>query len=207
MAAGLFCIFAQPAIAEEQDRWWVRAGVGYADFKNDVSIKSMGAEVPGASAEVKDNVIITGELGYRLTPNLSVAATFGVPPKTNLKGRGTVSGFGTLGEATYAPLQLSLQYQFNENGAFRPYVGVGYTYMKILSSKDAAIQNLEIDDTSGPVVLAGAEYWVEKNYGFYMDVSKYFLNTDARGTVGGMPAESHIVLDPVVIKTGIVFKF
>lgn len=204
---GLLSAVTTQASAEDNSRWWLRMGVAYADFKDDVTLKAMGNEIPGAGAKVKDNVVLAGQLGYRLTENWSVATTFGVPPKTNLRGTGTASSFGKLGETTYAPLALSIQYQFNVQGAFRPYLGVGYSYLKILESKDAFMQNLKVEDTSGPFILAGAEYWIDPSYGVFFDVTKYYLNMDASGTAGGAAANAHIVLDPVVMTTGFVFKF
>lgn len=112
-----------------------------------------------------------------------------------------------MGKAKYGPAGISLQYQFNEKGAFRPYLGAGLSYLKIFSSEDGAVQDLEIDDTWGPYFQAGAEYWFGEGYGVFLDVKKLYLETDAKGNLGGAPAKAEVTLDPLVFQTGLVFKF
>lgn len=195
------------AHADSDSKWWVRLGPGYIDFDEDVTLKAFGNEIPGAHAEMKDNTTFLTEIGYRLSRDWSVGLTLGYPPKTELSGTGTAEGLGKLGEGRYGPAALSLQYQFNSGGAFRPYLGGGLSYLKILSSEDAAVQNLDVDDTWGPFFQVGAEYWVSESYGLFIDVKKFYLETEATGNLHGVPVKADITFDPVVVHTGVSIRF
>ncbi|HCF5534008.1 TPA: OmpW family protein [Pseudomonas aeruginosa] len=207
LCASVLTAYGSMAHAADESNWWLRIGPGYIQFDEDVTLKAFGNTIPGAGADMKNNAALIGELGYRFAPNWSVALTLGNPPKTKLTGKGTADGLGTLGKAKYGPAGISLQYQFNEKGAFRPYLGAGLSYLKIFSSEDGAVQDLEIDDTWGPYFQAGAEYWFGEGYGVFLDVKKLYLETDAKGNLGGAPAKTEVTLDPLVFQTGLVFKF
>lgn len=193
--------------ADTETGWRVRLGPGYIDFDEDVTLKAFGNEIPGAYAEMKDNTTFLTEIGYRLDPNWSVGLTLGYPPKTEISGKGTADGLGKIGQGRYGPAALSLQYQFNSGGAFRPYLGGGLSYLKILSSEDAAVQELDVDDTWGAFFQVGADYWVSDSYGLFLDVKKFYLETEASGSLNGMPVEADIKFDPLVVHTGVVIRF
>lgn len=204
--AGLLSFAAGPAFAEASP-WWARVGPGYIDYSEDATLKAFGTKISGANAEANNNTAFIVELGYDLTPNWSLGFTFGTPPEVTLSGIGTAKGLGTLGKAKYAPSVFSLQYQFNENGALRPYFGAGASYMHILSSKDGAIQGLDVKDKWGFQIQAGAEYWVTKEYGIFLDLKKIYLKSEATGTLNGAPVKAEVTLNPLVIQTGFAFHF
>jgi len=204
--AGFMAVTTGPVFAEDSP-WWARVGPGYINYYEDATLKAFGAKIPGANAETNNNKALIVEVGYRVTPNWSMGFTFGTPPEATLKGTGTAKSFGSFGKAKYGPSLLSLQYQFNEDSAFRPYVGAGVSYMYIFSSKDGSVQGLDVKNAWGFQIQAGAEYWITKEYGLFLDVKKFALNTEATGTMNGAPVKAEIDLDPLVLQTGLVFRF
>lgn len=206
VCAGFVAVTAYPAFADDSP-WWLRVGPGYINYYEDATLKAFGHKIPGANAETNNNKALIAEVGYHLTPNWSVGFTFGTPPEATLKGTGTAKGFGTFGKAKYGPSILSLQYQFNEGSAFRPYIGAGASYMYIFSSKDGVVQGLDVKNAWGFQIQAGAEYWVTKEYGLFLDVKKFALKTEATGTMDAAPVKAEIDLDPLVVQTGLVFHF
>lgn len=206
---GLILLSANSSMthADTDSKWWVRLGPGYIDFDEDITLKASGNKIPGAYAEMKDNATFLTEFGYRLNQDWSVGLTLGYPPKTEITGKGTAEGLGKLGQGRYGPAALSLQYQFNSGSAFRPYVGGGLSYLKILSSEDAAVKNLDVDDTWGPFFQVGAEYWTSESFGFFVDVKKFYLETEATGNLNGVPVKADITFDPLVLHTGVAIRF
>lgn len=150
------------------------------------------------------------EFGYRFTPEWSAGLTIGYPPTATIQGEGTAAALGTVGEATYAPAVLTLQYQFNTSGTFKPYVGAGSVYYAILDTNDGALAGLEVENAWGSVLQAGVEYEASKKMDVFVDVKKIFLDTTATGSVtafGGAPATADVTLDPLVVHVGAVFNF
>lgn len=212
VAVSALLLGASPIKAEE-GHWWLRTGPAFVDFKNDVTLKAplLGGEIPGASADVKDNVTVAAEIGYSFNDNWAVGLTIGYPPTTELKAGGSLKGLGKLGSITYGPAALTAQYRFTNFGRFQPYVGAGWSYMLVLDSKDKAVSNLNVDDVNGAVFQAGFEYRNSDSMGVFLDVKRFCLEAEATGnapaSLGGILVKADIVLDPTVYTAGVVFYF
>jgi len=143
LAMALVTLAAGTAAHADDDSWWIHTGVGRVTFYDSSTLIAAGSVVPGAGAKASDNTALIFETGYRLTPQWSASATFGVPPVSVITGTGSAAPFGTMGEIKYGPLVLAAQYRFGEPGAVvRPYLGAGAVYYIVLESRDAAIQQL-----------------------------------------------------------------
>lgn len=212
LTAAALLLGATQANAEE-GHWWLRTGPAFVDFNNDVTLKApmLGGEIPGASADVKDNLTLAAEIGYSFTENWAVGLTVGYPPTTELKAGGSLKGLGKLGSITYGPAALTAQYRFTNFGKFQPYLGAGWSYMLVLDSKDKAVSNLNVDDVNGLVLQGGFEYRSSDNMGLFFDVKRFYLEAEATGNappaMGGIPVKADIVLDPTVYTAGVVFYF
>ena len=169
-----------------------------------------GALVPGATIGVDPHYSVIVEAGMFLTPNWSVSFTGGFPPTIDIAGKGTAAALGKLGEATYGPATLTAQYRFTNFGAFQPYIGAGPTFMLVFGTKDGSIQDLKLNNAVGFAVQIGADFMINDQWGIFFDVKKAYLRTKAKGTVpafGGAPMRANVTLDPLVIHTGVTFRF
>lgn len=83
-------------------------------------MKLAGQPLPSANATTSNNNGIILDIGYFLMPNLSVAATVGVPPTSTLTASGTLDGAGTLDKATFGPGLYSLRYHFGRPSGCAP---------------------------------------------------------------------------------------
>lgn len=202
-------VFCQEARAADEGTWWLRLGPGQISFSEKVTLRAAGNVVPGAGATVSNNTALLAELGYRITPEWAAGLTIGIPPTTKVTGSGTAQAFGKFGEVTYAPMGLTAQYRLDAGG-WRPYAGAGVVYYMAMRSKDAAIQQLDVDNAWGSVLQIGAEVPLSKQYGFFIDVKKLFLKTHASGVLpaaGGAPVTADITLNPLVVHAGISVQF
>lgn len=187
--------------------WFLRLGAAGVLFDSSASLRLAGAPVAGASAKAADNVTAMFEFGYYLDKNVSVQFTGGYPPTTSLTGKGTIAPLGTLGKATYGPAAISASYHFTDFGAFQPYVGAGALYAIVFSTKDGAVAGLKVDGAPGALVQTGFDYAVDRNWSVFVDAKKLFLSVDARGTALGAPVTARIHLDPVIVSTGIAYRW
>lgn len=209
-ALGILSLLIASSAMAEQNKWRLRMGPGSIKFDESATLSAAGNPVPGGNVTMSNSTTLIAELGYEFSPQWSAALTFGVPPTTKVRGAGTAAPFGELGRAKYAPAGLTVQYQFQGFGAFKPYVGAGAVYNMVLSEKDGALANLKVRNSWGSVLQVGAEYELSPNKALFVDYKQMRLKTTATGNLtalGGAPAAARIRLDPSVLQIGMSFRF
>jgi outer membrane protein len=147
------------------------------------------------------------EAGYYLTKNWAVSLTAGWPPRAHIHPAGSISGFGKLGIATYGPATLTVHYHFTGLGRFQPYIGAGPTFLIGIRNQDRLIQNLDLQNSIGIAGQIGFDYMLNNRWGVFLDVKKAYLRTKETGTIGGAPIIGKVKLDPLVISTGVTYRF
>lgn len=187
--------------------FYVHAGPAGLILGESAKIALGGTRVPGASVEVNPQVTAAAELGYFFTPNLAASFTGGYPPTVDIMGRGTVGSLGRMGSMTYGPATLTAHYHFTGFGAIQPYVGAGPTFMYVFNANDGALNNLKVNNALGFAVQIGADIMLNERWGAFIDVKKAYLRTTATGTLGGVPTKSKVTVDPLVIHTGVTYRF
>jgi outer membrane protein len=209
LALGALAGASTPAGAAD-DAWRLRLGAGRITWHEDVDFRIAGQPAPGAGASLEDRTTLLAEVGYSFTPNWSANLTLGIPPTSDIRGKGDAAAFGKLGEVQYGPLAMTLQYQFDGAYGFRPYLGAGAVYFLVTDEKDGAVDGLKVDNAWGSLVQAGVEYAFTPRVGVFLDFKKLFLKTDAHGSLpalGGAPVKADVDLDPTVATLGVVFRF
>ncbi len=177
-------------------------------------------------------------LGYFITDNIAAEAELGIPPKFDLSGSGSLSPLGKIGEARmWAPAVL-LKYYFNKaDSKFRPYLGVGATYVWFTGdsiTNQTLTQNIGLIGTRplaplglagpgvqtsvsttnswAPVFSAGFNYNFTKHWfaGFslsYIPVN-VTANLDTTNTAGvHVRSEAKIHLNPIVTYLKVGYAF
>jgi outer membrane protein len=202
---------AEPA--PQSSDFYVNLGVAGLLFDTDASINAAGRPLPGSNLHASNNATLGFGIGYFVTPDVSLLALLGVPPQTTLTGRGTLSGL-TLGKVTYGPSMLAANYHFRQFGAFQPFLGAGITYTVVFGTKDNAIVNLRVKNSIGAVIRGGFDVMFSDRWGAFFSVSKVFVTTKASGnansaipTLGGAPVSAHVSFDPLILFSGITYRF
>jgi outer membrane protein len=202
------------------------------DSSDPLKIDSVGGnpineQVGNTGAGVGSSDTLGVSFGYFITDHIAAETELGIPPKFNLNGEGQLNQFGKLGQARLWSPALLLKYYFNTPEAkFRPYVGIGATYVWFT---DAKITNgnfvnspalggptsVSTDRSWAPVFNAGFNYNFTKHWfaGFsvsYIPVSVIAtLDTQKQTQVGVLSqrAEAKIHLNPIVtfLKVGYAF--
>ncbi|PXW17395.1 OmpW/AlkL family protein [Paraburkholderia caballeronis] len=185
----------------------------------------INAEIPNTGAGVDSSDTAGLSVGYFITDHIATEFEGGIPPKFNLNGEGLLGQFGKVGSARLWAPALLFKYYFNKPEAkFRPYLGLGVTYVWF---SDAKITNgafeqgalggptsVSTDRSWAPVINAGFNYSFTKHWfaGFslsYIPVS--VLATLHTQTQSQIPItrqyEAKIHLNPLVtyVKIGYMF--
>jgi outer membrane protein len=197
--------------ADRVDRWYVRPLTARFIFDEAASVAIGGQQVAGTSAKVDDNTSPGVEMGYFMTPEISVSATIGLPPKTSVTATGTLASFGKLGSVRYGPGIYTLNYHFGRPGGIRPYVGAGINWTIIFRSEDAALKNLHARNTTGPVVKVGIEAPETPHIGIFVAGAKAWTSSnvtfDAPTPEGLVPGSAKLTLNPLVVYGGLSVHF
>jgi outer membrane protein len=164
---------------------------------------------------------------YFLTDHIATEWVMGIPPTFRINGAGTAQSYGELGSAKMWSPTVLLKYYFGKaNAKFRPFVGLGATYIWFtdgkISNNAFATQvlggNTSVSVSKGlsPVFNAGANYEFAKNW--YAGLSVSFipahrmltLTTPTAATQRGTASITSTVpaqLNPIVTYVNIGYRF
>ena len=224
------------AMAQQAGDWVFGAGwMHFApqDSSEPLTMTSpVNRPVPGSSANVSSADTLGLTATYFLDSHWGIEGVLGVPPKFKLEGGGTLGPIGQLGEARQWSPTLLGKYYFNEgNAAFRPYVGMGLTYVwysdveltpgmqnamggLLRRPPGATATTAKLDSSWAPVFNIGAAYQFDKNWGLSFSVSYIPLKTTAKLTTTSTTtgaqlstAETSLKLNPIVPYLALTYRY
>lgn len=174
--AGAAMLAASPmATAHEAGDMLLRFGVGV------VAPKSNNSEI----VSVDDGTSATVTFTYFYTDNWAVDVLASWPFKHDI----TLLDGTKVGSTKHLPPTVSLQYYFNTDGLFQPYLGLGINYTNLFSERTTGPlegSNLSLDDSWGLAGQVGVDFMINE---------KWFLNADVRY----IDIESEATLDGISI--------
>ncbi len=187
--------------------FYVHVGPAGVFLNESASMEAAGQPVAGANISIKSQFTLAVEAGYFLAPNVAISFTGGFPPVAKIEAAGAMDGLGRVGATTYGPMTLTAHYHFTGWGPFQPYVGVGPAFMYVFNDKDGVMTKLKVDNTLGLAFQVGADFMLDSRWGLFFDVKKAILRTTATGFLGPVPIKADVKLDPLVIHSGLTYRF
>ncbi|MDP8568697.1 OmpW/AlkL family protein [Methylophilus aquaticus] len=143
---------------------------------------------PSSELKVDSNTIPELDISYYWTKNIATELILALGTKHDVKISGDSGGAVNnqkLGEVDLLPPTLTVQWHFNPDQTFDPYVGAGInaTFMldRYLRGSAGAIdgQKIRIDrDSFGPALQAGMDVNLKDGWQLNADVKYLWLNTD-----------------------------
>ena len=133
-AAAMAALASGSAFAQQAGDWQVGAGwlhLSPQDSSSPLRFTSpVNREVPGSGATVGNSDTLGLNATYFVDSHWAVEGVLGIPPKFKLYGAGTLGRLGELGDAKqWSPTILGKYYFDDGNAPFRPFVGLGATYV------------------------------------------------------------------------------
>jgi outer membrane protein len=170
-------------------------------------ISLAGSPISGAAVKIGDRATLAIEAGYFVAPHIAVSVSGGVPPVSKVEAAGSLSGLGAIGKTQGGPVAATVHYHFDGFGAFQPYLGAGVSALVVFGDEDRLLRRYRTEDTVGPVLQAGFDLMLDTQWGVFFDVKKGFLATTTKGYLSGLPVRSSVSLDPVVLHSGLIYRF
>jgi outer membrane protein len=171
-----------------------------------------------ANLKVDSNTIPELDISYYFTKNIAAELILALGSKHDVSispGNGAVAK--NLGEVNLLPPTLTLQWHFNPDQMFDPYVGAGVSYVRAMDNgltADATGAGLSrypirIDRNNwGAALQAGLDVNLENRWLVNFDVKKIFVDTDVKLNLGdGYRKIDNLDIDPWVISVGFGKKF
>ncbi len=199
----------EPALAgDEYGNFMIRGLVTGVLPDTDASVFAGGARIPGANADVSNEVIPAATLTYFFNDNFAVELICCLA-KHEVKGTGAIAGLGEIADTWIFPPALTAQYHFNSGGQFKPYVGAGLQYIAFFDAgvgqNRLGASKVSIDDAVGFTLQAGLDISVGNGWYINTDVKKTWLDTEVRWAGTGVRAD--VDLDPLIVSAGFGYRF
>ena len=145
--------------------------------------------------------------GERLSLEAKVAAL-----ESRLHLRRSGSDFVTvadLGYAQFYPITALLQWHMSEGTAIRPYIGagIGYVIVRSISRRTFGLSGVNFDNPTGLVVDGGLELSLSKRWSLLGDARYTPIETRSNVTFIGASSTARVDVKPLIVSTGIAFRF
>ena len=169
------------------------------DVDSDLSI--------GGKATVDDDTVPELDIRYFITDNIAIEAIFGTT-EHNVAAINTALGNVNLGTVKVLPPTFTLQYHFNTESNFLPYIGAGLNYTFFYDDNPGDAVGISYKDEFGFALNIGFDYVLGENNFFNIDIKKYALSTDVVVDAGPAGiATADVDLDPLAISIGYGWRF
>ena len=190
MSSVMAALMVAAGVAQAEDNWLIRARV--INVAPDVSSSLAGLDVD-------DQTTAELDFTYFLNKNVGVELIL-----ATTRHEVTLGG-SNLGKVSVLPPTVTVQYHFNPDSTFKPYVGAGLNYTRFY---DVGLANgtLTVDKNSwGGALQAGLDIALDKKSYVNFDVKKIYIKTDVKTSGGAHVAD--LKIDPVVFGIGYGRRF
>ena len=161
----------------------------------------------GGEATVDDDTVPELDIRYFITDNIAIEAILGTT-EHNVAAVGTALGNANLGTVKVLPPTFTLQYHFNSESRFLPYIGAGINYTFFYDDNPGDAVGISYKDDFGFALNIGFDYVINENNYFNIDIKKYTLSTDTVVDAGDAGiATASVDLDPLAISIGYGWRF
>jgi outer membrane protein len=195
--------FSMPLAANaEQGDWLFRVGISQINPD-----KTNLENVAGGDVVVDSDLSPTFNVTYMLSDHLGTELFASWPFTHGIDLKTSGGGKSRIGSVDVLPPILSLNWHFNPNGVFRPYIGAGVNYTMFSGEETRgalAGNSLKLDDSWGVAGQVGVDIGVTKN--FFVNLNGRYVDMSSDAEVNGANAGT-LDLNPWILGVHVGWKF
>lgn len=211
---GVFIVTTTPAMGGD---WLIRVrGISVDPDSESSALRSNGTSLPGTGVSVDDDVVPELDITYLMTPHWGLELILATS-QHDVRAEGSLASLGKVVDARVLPPTLTLQYHFNPEGKFRPYIGAGLNFTLFYSETTTAAfdgaaggnSSVELDDSTGLAGQFGFDIGINESWFVNFDVKYIEIDTTATITTPGAlgTVEVDVDINPFVYGVGIGRRF
>jgi len=213
-AAAVLAGFSTSAMAaREAGDWIFRVGM------TNVDPKQGNGEVDGLNVDIDDDTQLSLTGTWMMTQSLGLELLASLPFEHDIY---IESIAGIAGSTQHLPPTLNLQWHFNPQGEFHPYLGAGINYTTffgtewsdttvsavdgIAGNPDPSITSgdIKLEDSFGYDIQAGVDFEISERLLLNLDVRYIKIESDLK--VRGTKVET-VKIDPITVGVSLGWKF
>ncbi|MBT7407868.1 MAG: OmpW family protein [Nitrosomonadales bacterium] len=194
---------ATAVIADEQSNL-------YAQTQESTGLAAALYGTSDAKLDVNSNVIPEIDFSYYLTDNIAAELILALGTRHDVKIKPiTSSNNADLGSINILPPTLTIQWHFNPDESFDPYLGVGATYARVMDNRLdlCCTNNLPIHverNNFGPTIQAGFDFNIDDTYLLNADVKRSWIKADV---TTGDDLIDELDINPWIVSVGVGMRF
>lgn len=192
------------------------AGQAFAKDAGDIKVRLRGigfltetdgtTDALGGDARTSNDYVPELDFTYFFTKNIAAELILATT-KHRVYVDNSTGGDLDLGSVWALPPVLTLQYHFNPDGQWSPYIGAGINYTIMYNaSTGPSVNDVKYSNEFGLALQAGLDYALDDKWSLNFDVKKVFVDTDIKANGGGVNAKG-TALDPWVVGFGVGYTF
>jgi len=193
--AALMGTTAAPALAQQQGDMLLGLGLGWIEPDDGSNIAALGGNELGADGALSATVTFEYFVADRV--GIELLASWPFTHDLELAGN-------EIGETKHLPPTLSLQYYFTNKSNITPFVGAGINYTYFFDEELDSGDSLELDDSWGLALHAGADFALSEKSALRADVRYIDIETEAE--VDGADI-GDVDISPWVFNVAYVLRF
>ena len=193
--AALMGSTAAPALAQQQGDMLLGLGLGWIEPDDGSNIAALGGNELGADGALSATVTFEYFVADRV--GIELLASWPFTHDLELAGN-------EIGETKHLPPTLSLQYYFTNKSNITPFVGAGINYTYFFDEELDSGDSLELDDSWGLALHAGADFALSEKSALRADVRYIDIETEAE--VDGADI-GDVDISPWVFNVAYVLRF
>jgi outer membrane protein len=192
-------------------------GASYAYLTNHSSSPDITGPFTPAGGNLDVGNASTLELNFihKFDEHWGVAFLFGIPPKIDTDGRGTLQGLGKISTVTVNTPTLLGQYYFSNYSGFEPYVGLGinFTNFSDAHASDSLQEalggptSIKIQNSTGVAGQIGVRYPLSAHWMLDAHIVAADVRAREDTTTGFITRSTTIDFNPIVYSFGVAYRF
>jgi len=217
-AAALFGAFVAVGVvsaaeAQQQDI----VGAGYAYLSNHSSAPDITGPFtpPGGNLDVGDASTLELNYVHKFTDHWGVSFLFGIPPKIDTKGEGTLSQLGRISTVTVNTPTFLAQYYFTPIQGFEPYLGLGLNFTNFSDAQASPSLNealggptsIKLQNSTGVAGQLGVRYPLNDHWSIDAHIVAADVRSRETSTTGFITRSTTIDFNPVVYTISVGYRF